>query len=142
MLDAQSLALTMTVLTEVHVGAAQLMLAKDELGNARTYQETQQAIVEHTHSLWITNSTSELVLLREQVNQILAEVRLDVAHAGVETAYATLRSAIGEEAVPPSGPEQTLSGLADALRQLWEPMPGGVSGPSGERQNDATAVVP
>ncbi|HNV24844.1 MAG TPA: TolC family protein [Nitrospira sp.] len=140
-LDAQSLALTMTVLTEVHVGAAQLMLAKDELGNARTYQETQQAIVEHTHSLWITNNTSELVLLREQVNQILAEVRLDVAQAGVETAYATLRSAVGEEAVPPSGPEQTLSGLADSLRQLWEPTPGGVSGSSRERQNDAIPVA-
>ncbi|MCS6288720.1 MAG: hypothetical protein H8K10_07050 [Nitrospira sp.] len=51
MLDAQSLALTITVLTEVHVGAAQFMLAKDELGNARTCLETQQAIVEHTHSL-------------------------------------------------------------------------------------------
>ncbi|ULA60007.1 MAG: Transporter [Nitrospira sp.] len=140
-LDAQSLALTMTVLTEVHVGAAQLMLAKDELGNARTYQETQQAIVEHTHSLWITNSTSELVLLREQVNQILAEVRLDVAQAGVETAYATLRSAVGEEAVPPSGSEQTLSGLADSLRQLWGSVPGGVSGSSRERRNDATPVA-
>ena len=141
-LDAQSLALTMTVLTEVHVGAAQFILAKDELGNARTYQETQRAIVEHTHSLWITNSTNDLVLLREKVNQILAEVRLDVAQAGVETAYATLRSAVGEEEVPPSGPEQTLSGLADSLRQLWEPMPAGFPEASRERQNDATTVVP
>ncbi len=141
-LDAQSLALTMTVLTEVHVGAAQFLLAQDELGNARTYQETQQSIVEHTHSLWITNSTSDLVLLREKVNQILAEVRLDVAQAGVETAYATLRSAIGEEAVPPSGPEQTLAGLADSLRQLWEPVLGSVPGSFPERHNDATTVAP
>lgn len=141
-LDAQSLALTMTVLTEVHVGAAQFMLAKDELSNARTYQETQQAIVDYTQNLWSTNSTSELVLLRERVNHILAEVRLDVAQAGVETAYATLRSAIGEEAVPPSGPEQTLSGLADSLRQLWGPMPDVAARPSQEREIDATAVAP
>jgi len=141
-LDAQSLALTMTVLTEVHVGAAQFMLAKNELDNARTYQDTQQAIVEQTQSLWITNSTSDVVLLREKVNQILADVRLDVAQAGVETAYATLRSAIGEEAVPPSGPGQTLSGLADSLRQLWEPVPDRVSGLSRERLHDATPVAP
>lgn len=140
-LDAQSLALTMTVLTEVHVGAAQLMLAKDELGNARRYQETQRAIVEHTQSLWITNSTSELVLLREKVNQVLAEVRQDVAQAGVETAYATLRSAIGEEAVPPSVPDQTLYGLADSLRRLWEPMTAALPGVSQEREPHATTVV-
>ena len=140
-LDAQSLALTMTVLTEVHVGAAQFILAKDELGNARKYQETQQAIVEHTQSLWGTNSTSDLVLLREKVNQVLAEVRLDVAQAGVETAYATLRSAIGEEAVPPSGPEQTLSGLTDSLRQLWEPVAVALPGASRERQHDATRMA-
>lgn len=141
-LDAQSLAVTMTVLTEVHVGAAQYLLAKDELVNARIYQETQQAIVEHTHSLWITNSTSDLVLLREKVNHILAEVRMDVAQAGVETAYATLRSAVGEEAVPPSGPEQTLTALADSLRQLWEPSSGGLPDSSQERHHDATLVVP
>ncbi len=140
-LDAQSLALTMTVLTEVHVGAAQFILAKDELGNAGKYQETQQAIVEHTQSLWGTNSASDLVLLREKVNQVLAEVRLDVAQAGVETAYATLRSAVGEEAVPPSGPEQTLSGLTDSLRQLWEPVAVALPGASRERQHDATRMA-
>lgn len=122
-LDAQSLALTMTILTEVHVGAAQFMLAKDELGNAKQYWETQQAIADHTRSLWLTNSTNDLVLLREKVNQILAEVRLDVAQAGVETAYATIRSAIGEEAVPPAGADQSLSELAESLRRLWEPLP-------------------
>ncbi|MCC6140147.1 MAG: TolC family protein, partial [Nitrospira sp.] len=122
-LEAQSLALTMAILTEVHVGVAQFMLAKDELGNAKQYRETQQAIADHTRSLWLTNSTSDLVLLREKVNQILAEVRLDVAQAGVETAYATIRSAIGEEAVPPAGADQSLSGLAESLRRLWEPLP-------------------
>jgi len=141
-LDAQSLALTMTVLTEVHVGAAQFILAKDEFNNARTYQETQQAIVDYTQNLRVTNSTSDMVLLRERVNHILAEVRLDVAQAGVETAYATLQSAIGEEAVPPSNPDQTLAGLADSLRQLWGAMPEVVSGSSQERHYDATAVVP
>ena len=140
-LDAQSLALTMTVLTEVHVGAAQFVLAQDELGNARQYQDTQHAIVEHTQSLWITNSASDLVLLREKVNHVLAEVRLDVARAGVETAYATLRAAIGEEAVPPSIPDQTLSGLADSLRQLWEPMTPALPDVSQEREHHATTVA-
>ena len=140
-LDAQSLALTMTILTEVHVGAAQFLLAKDELGNARQYRETQQAIADHTRSLWLTNSTSDLVLLREKVNQILAEVRLDVAQAGVETAYATIRAAIGEEAVPPSGSDQSLSGLAESLRHLWEPPRTGSPATAREKETYAATVA-
>ncbi len=120
-LEAQSLALTMAIITEVHVGAAQFMLAKEELTNANQYRETQNAIAEQTKRLWITNSTSELTLMREKVNQILAEVRLDGAQAGLESAYSTLRAAIGEEGVPPAIEGQSIAELTDAVRQLWEP---------------------
>lgn len=140
-LEAQSLALTMAILTEVHVGTAQFLLAKEELRNARQYRETQQAIAEHTRSLWLTSSTSDLTLLRERVNQILAEVRVDVAQAGVETAYATLRSAIGEEAVPPAGADQSLTGLADSLRRMWEPSGAGGGTTAVEKEIHAASLA-
>ena len=111
----------MTIITEVHVGAAQFMLAKEELNNAKQYRETQSAIAEHTKSLWLTNSTTDLTLAREKVNHILAEVRLDGAQASIESAYATLRAAIGEEAVPMAIEGQAIDGLAEAVRRLWEP---------------------
>jgi outer membrane protein TolC len=120
-LEAQSMALTMTIITEIHVGAAQFLLAKDELNNAKQYRETQHAITEHTKSLWLTNSTNDLTLMREKMNRILAEVRLDVAQAGTESAYATLRAAVGEEAVPPAIEGQDIAALTDAVRRLWQP---------------------
>lgn len=120
-LDAQSLALTMTILTEVHVGAAQFVHAKQEYRNAKSYHETQTAIAEHTKSLWLTHSANDLTLIRERVNDVLAEVRLDSAQSGVETAYATLMASLGEDAVPNGIGGQNVAQLAEALRKLWEP---------------------
>ena len=120
-LDAQSLALTMTILTEVHVGAVQFVLAKHEYRNAKNYHETQTAITEHTKSLWLSHSTNDLTLIRERVNDVLAEVRLDSGQSGVETAYATLMASLGEDAAPTGIGEQRVTELADGLRTLWEP---------------------
>jgi multidrug efflux system outer membrane protein len=120
-LDAQSMALTLAILTEVHVGAVQFTFAKQEYQDARNYQETQTAIAEHTKKLWLTHSTNDLTLIREQVSDVLAEVRLDSAQSGVEAAYATLMASLGEDVVPAGIGGQDLAGLADELRKLWEP---------------------
>jgi outer membrane protein, multidrug efflux system len=119
-LDAQGLALTLSVLTEVHVGAAQFVHAAQEYRDAWNYHETQTAIVEHTKNLWKTRRTDELIVIREQVNDIVADVRLDAARSGMETAYATFRASLGEDAVPVSMGHQDLAHLADSLRKLWE----------------------
>lgn len=140
-LEAQSLALTMAIITEVHVGAAQFMLAKEELANAKQYRETQNAIAEQTRRLWVTNSTSDLTLVREKVSQILSEVRMDSAQAGIESAYATLRAAIGEEAVPPAIEGQSIAELSDSVRRLWEPVCTVGSAPSPNEENHAIFVA-
>jgi outer membrane protein, multidrug efflux system len=120
-LNSQSMALTLAILTEVHIGAAQLMYAKQEYHDAKAYQETQAAIAEQTKSLWLTRSANDLTMIREQVSDVLAEVRLDSAQSGVETAYATLKASLGEDIVPPSIGGQNVAHLADTLRRLWEP---------------------
>lgn len=119
-LDSQSTALTLTILTEVHVGAAQLALAQQEFHDAKAYHETQAQIAEHTRNLWLTRSASDLNLIREQVSEVLAEVRVDSAQSGVEMAYATLRASLGEDVIPAGIGGQDVPKLAEGLRQLWE----------------------
>lgn len=120
MLDAQSLALSMSILTEVHVGAAQFVHAKEEYQDAWNYQRAQTAIGQHTKNLWTTQRTNDLTLIREQLNDVAADVRLDAARSGLETAYATLMASLGEEAVPISMGEQSVAQLADSIRRYWE----------------------
>jgi hypothetical protein len=115
------MALSLAILTEVQIGAAQLMYAKQEYQDAKAYQETQTAIAEQTKNLWLTRSANDLTMIREQVSDVLAEVRLDSAQSGVETAYATLKASMGEDIVPAGIGGQNVAQLADTLRQLWEP---------------------
>ena len=138
MLDAQSLALTLSILTEVHVGGAQFVQAKEEYLDARNYQRTQAAIVEHTKHLWMAQRTNDLTLIRERVNDVAADVRFDAARSGLETAYATLMASLGEEAVPVTMGEQSLVELTESIRKYWEPS--GFAMSETERRSDAHAI--
>lgn len=138
LLDVQSLALSLSILTEVHVGATQFVLAKQEYQDAWNYQRTQAAIVEHTKNLWVTQRTNDLTLIRERANDVAADVRLDSARSGLETAYATLMASVGEEAVPVSMGQQSLAELAESIRQLWEPS--GLTMSETERRPEAHAT--
>ena len=139
MLDVQSLALSMSILTEVHVGATQFVLAKQEYQDARNYQQTQSAIIEQTKNLWLTQRTNDLTLIRERANDVAADVRLDTARAGLETAYATLMASIGEEAVPSSMAEQSVAQLTESIREYWEPS--GFTMSEGERRAEPHATT-
>lgn len=119
-LKTQSLATSMTVLTEVHIGAMQLAYSRQELTNAERYHVTQAQIADQTQRGWVTRSTSDLHLIREKVNEVLAEVRLDVARSGFEAAQGNLMAAIGEDAVPMMVPSQNVAELAQAIREHWE----------------------
>lgn len=138
MLDVQSLALSLSILTEVHVGATQFVLAKQEYQDARNYQQTQTAIVEQTKNLWLTRRTNDLTLIRERANDVAADVRLDTARAGLETAYATLMASVGEEAVPVSMAEQDVVQLAESIRKYWESS--GFTMSDGERRTESHAT--
>jgi outer membrane protein TolC len=119
-LDAQSLALTMTVLTEVHVSRAQLHYAHQELSNSKQYYDNQVLITDHVGNMWTANSTHELAVINERVNKVLAEIRLDVAHAGVESSLASIRAAIGEDVLPNVTLALSVGQISDLLRERWE----------------------
>jgi len=132
------MALSLSILTEVHVGAAQFVHAKEEYQDARNYQRTQAAIVEHTKNMWVTQRTNDLTLIRERVSDVAADVRLDAARSGLETAYATLMASLGEEAVPASMGQQSLAELAESIKKFWEPS--GFSMSEAERRSAAHAT--
>ncbi len=138
MLDAQSLALSLSILTEVHVGATQFVHAKEEYKDALNYQQAQAAIAEHTNNLWLTQRTNDLLLIRERVNHVAADVRLDAARSGLESAYATLMASLGEEAVPASLGEQNVAQLADSIRRYWQSS--GFTMSEAERRSEAHAI--
>lgn len=119
-LEAQSLALTMAVMTQVHVSMAQLTAAHAEVRTTKMYYETQKEIGTQVRVSWQANRLSKQILIRERLNNLLAEIRYDSALAELETAYANLLGAIGKEPVPTMTIETSVTELAEALRTRWD----------------------
>ena len=119
-LHTQNLALTMAIMSQVHVSMAQVAQAKKETSTARLYHDTQSQITEQTRLAWRTARLSEQAMLRERVNQVGAQLRYDAMEAELQTAWASLLAAVGEDVLPNDlTQEQSVSDLALAVRTRW-----------------------
>ena len=119
-LDMQSLALTMTIMTQVHVAVAQYEAALEEVKLSKRYFDTQMKIAAHVHQSWSLNRLSEHMVIREKVQGLLAELRYEMALAKLEMAYANLLSAIGEDPFPVNISDEEVEKLTQELQQRWE----------------------
>lgn len=119
-LHTQNLALTITIMSQVHVSVAQVAHAKKEVSTAALYYDTQSQIAEQTQLAWRTARLSEQAMLRERVAQVAAQLRYDAVEADLQTAWASLLAAVGEDVLPNDlQEEQSLSDLALHLRARW-----------------------
>ncbi len=71
-LHTQNLALTMAIMSQVHVSVAQVAHAKKEVSTAALYYDTQSQIADQTRLAWSTARLSEQAMLRERVAQVAA----------------------------------------------------------------------
>ncbi|MDH4327766.1 MAG: TolC family protein [Nitrospira sp.] len=119
-LHTQSLALSMAIMSQVHVGVAQVAHAKKEVSTAILYYDTQSQITEQARVAWRSSRVSEQAVLRERVAQVAAQLRYDAVEAELQTAWASLLAAVGEDVLPNDlMQEQKLSDLALQLRARW-----------------------
>ena len=119
-LKVQSLALTMTIMTQVHVAVAQYESALEDVKLTQRYFDTQMNIAKHVHKSWSLNRLSEHMVIREKVQVLLAEIRHEMALAKLEMAYANLLAAIGEDPFPVNISDEEVEKLAKELEQRWE----------------------
>ncbi len=119
-LHTQNLALTMAIMSQVHVSVAQVAHAKKEVSTADLYYDTQSQITQQTRYAWRSTRLSEQAMLRERVAKVAAQLRYDAAEAELQTAWAALLAAVGEDVLPPDlSQEQSVSDLAIQLRYRW-----------------------
>ncbi|MGL4637890.1 MAG: TolC family protein [Beijerinckiaceae bacterium] len=120
-LDQRALALTMAIMTQVHVSRARYAHAQRELRTTADYLNIQNDILAQIRAQASTDKTSEQALIREEMNALLAEVRFDLAHAQMQNAFANVYSALGLDPV-----DQTINLNADVktvsagLKTLWQ----------------------
>jgi len=119
-LDAERLAMSMAILTQVHVGIAQHEHAKREYRTAADYFFTQKKILDQIISARKADSVNEQSVIREQMNTLVAEVKYDIAFADIENTYAGLLGSVGIDPVPYDVEEDSIETLSDSLETHFE----------------------
>ena len=128
-LDQRALALTMAIMTQVYVSRTRVLHYRREIETATDYQQTQSELLRAIRAEHEANTVSEQTLLREELNAMVGQIRLDIAKASLETANANLLSSLGlDPQVEGLSPESTIAEIASALRR-GGPIPAGSGQP-------------
>ena len=91
----QDLALTMAVLSQVHLSIVKYNQAKKEYTLSKDYLNVANDIYELTQAENSANVNTKLVLIKEKLNHILATLRYSSAYANVQNSYGRIFASIG-----------------------------------------------
>jgi hypothetical protein len=94
-LDQKALAAAMVVLTQVHVSRIRYHHFVEELDTAQRYNGVQAKLVEQIRAQVKAGAVGEQTLIREEMNQLLAQVRRDIAYTNVQNAAANIYVSMG-----------------------------------------------
>ncbi|MFN0217178.1 MAG: TolC family protein [Hyphomicrobium sp.] len=120
LLGERALAVTMAVMTQVHVSRIRFFHAQKELRTAAEYRDVQRRLLDQMRAEATAERISNQTLIREQMNTLIAEAKYDIAYAQMQNAFANLFSSLG---LDPYAWEldrsQSVSQVTAALKQLW-----------------------
>ena len=120
-LRQRELALTMAVITQVHVARARFAHLTEELETADHQMRVQNRIMDQIRSGHRAGVMSQQTLLREEMNTLVSEVKYDIAYADAQNAYAGLFGSMG---IDDFGPDITgredVATLRGSLARLWQ----------------------
>lgn len=120
LLDQRALALTMAIMTQIHVSRARYAHVAHEHATATDYLMTQRNLVGLLRAEHAAGKISEQTLLREELNELVAEVRADMMTGQVEQAKAAILTALGSDVVDPeAATNASIPSIASGLRRLW-----------------------
>ncbi|MFT7576225.1 MAG: outer membrane protein TolC [Alphaproteobacteria bacterium] len=120
LLDQRALAVTMAIMTQVHVSRVRLIHARRKYRSAKHYYDVQRRILGQIRSSLAQEKVSEQTAIREEMNTLVARVKLDVAFTELQTAHANVYSSMGTDPYAPLVDEDLdLRSLAVALKTGW-----------------------
>lgn len=120
LLDQRALAVTMAIMTQVHVSRARLIHARRQYQTAHHYFDVQSRILHQIRSAADAGRVSEQTVIREEMNTLVASVKLDMAYAELQSSFAAVYASMG--LAPYSEIEQdgrSVRDLRNALHATW-----------------------
>nr|WP_144157935.1 TolC family protein [Paraburkholderia sp. BCC1885] len=118
----QRLALSMAVLTQVHVARTELSAKQRQFDLLKQLNDVDQQILEHTHNATQANAQGKLEEIRAASGAMMSELRLYQSYGELENAYGQLLATLGLDPVPDSVSGHDLASLQqsiDSEQQRW-----------------------
>jgi FimV-like protein len=106
-------------MTQVYVSLARFEYNKREYGTSADYYSTQQKIYEQLVSADSLASVSQQSLIREEMNLMVAEIKLDIAYSEMENSYAAIFAALGLDLMPRHAYLMPLWAIEDILKKKF-----------------------
>ncbi len=97
---AQRLALSMAVLTQVHVARADLSAKQRQFDLYRQMSDVDQQILQHTHNATLLNAQGKLEEIRAATSAMMAELRMYQSYGELESSYGQLLASLGLDPLP------------------------------------------
>ncbi len=120
LIDQQSLALTMAIITQVHVARARYAYLHKSAATSAEFYNVQRNILKQVKASAAAQASSEQVLLREEMNTLVAAVEFDIAYADLQNAFATVYTSVGLDPYDAKiSTDMGISELAASLRTTW-----------------------
>lgn len=119
-LAVRELALMMAITTQVHVSRIRFLQSTKEVETASEYLDVQRRLAQLMRAESSANRISEQTMIREEMNTLVAEARRDVAHAGLQSAFASVYASMGLD--PYAGGfdlDVDVKTIAAHLRDVW-----------------------
>ncbi|WP_407309721.1 TolC family protein [Pseudomonas sp. nanlin1] len=119
-IEQRQLALTLAVMTQIHVARVRFIRFSQELGTTRNSSEVQERILELSRGGFQARTVSQQNLVREEMNSVLADIRYDAAYADVQNAFANLYASMGLDNFDIEvHPDTPIREIAEKLQKHW-----------------------
>lgn len=120
LLDQRALAVTMAVMTQVHISRVRFYHFRKELRTANEYLDVQRRLLRLMRIESSAGRVSDQNIIREEMNTLVAEAKRDIAHASLQNAFANIYASMGLDTLDPGfDPDEPVDSLAAKLRNLW-----------------------
>ena len=111
------LALTAAVLGQVHLSRVAMESAREQFETSSDYLQVIRKIREQVSQLRSAERSGELELIREEMSELLADLRRDVAYAELQNSYGRIFVSAGLDPLPDLTAPVDVKSLSVAMRQ-------------------------
>ena len=120
LLHQRELALTMAIMTQVHVSNVRYQHMRRELKTAAEYLDVQRRLMGQMRAEAKVGRISEQTLIREEMNTLIAEVKHDIAYSSLQNGYANLYASMGLDPYQDAlDSKLSVKDLSAQLKQMW-----------------------